>query len=98
VPVALGYAHARADKQREEETFMNEDRESGLRVGDPVRLKDSDMDLRGDVWQLRTGRYLVVRWQDECRSTHSESAVEYDSSRSRAEWSRNLVSEDRKTK
>ena len=67
---------------------MSEEHESGLRVGDPVRLKDSDMDLRGDVWQLRTGRYLVVRWQDECRSTHSETAVEYDSSRSRAEWSR----------
>ena len=69
---------------------MNEDHENGLRVGDPVRLKDSDMDLRGDVWQLRTGRYLVVRWQDECRSTHAETAVEYDSSRSRADWSRNL--------
>ena len=77
---------------------MSEEHESGLRVGDPVRLKDSDMDLRGDVWQLRTGRYLVVRWQDECRSTHSEAAVEYDSSRSRAEWSRNLVSEDRHKK
>jgi hypothetical protein len=56
------------------------------------------MDLRGDVWQLRTGRYLVVRWQDECRSTHAESAVEYDASRSRAEWSRNLVTEDRRKK
>lgn len=66
-----------------------------LRIGDPVRLKDSDVDLRGDVWQLRTGSYVVVRWQDECRSTHSEAAVEYDSSRSRAEWSRNLSHEDR---
>ena len=56
---------------------------------------DSDVDLRGDVWQLRTGRYVVVRWQDECRSTHSEAAVEYDASRSRAEWSRNLSHEDR---
>lgn len=69
-----------------------------LRIGDPVRLKDSDMDLRGDVWQLRTGRYVVVRWQDECRSTHADTAVEYDASRSRAEWSRNLLSEDRKKK
>ena len=75
---------------------MTEEQPNRLRVGDPVRLKDSDMDLRGDVWQLRTGRYLVVRWQDECRSTHSESAVEYDSTRSRAEWSRNLVPDDRR--
>lgn len=75
---------------------MSQEDPSRLRVGDPVRLKDSDMDLRGDVWQLRTGRYLVVRWQDECRSTHSENAVEYDSSRSRAEWSRYLLHEDRK--
>jgi hypothetical protein len=77
---------------------MSEQQNNRLRVGDPVRLKDSDMDLRGDVWSLRTGRYLVVRWQDECRSTHSETAVEYDSSRTRAEWSRNLVPEDRKPK
>jgi hypothetical protein len=77
---------------------MSEEHDSRLRVGDPVRLKDSDMDLRGDVWQLRTGRYLVVRWQDECRSTHAESAVEYDATRSRAEWSRNLVPEDRHQK
>jgi hypothetical protein len=68
---------------------------SRLRIGDPVRLKDSDVDLRGDVWQLRTGQYVVVRWQDECRSTHSETAVEYDASRSRAEWSRNISHEDR---
>jgi hypothetical protein len=77
---------------------MSEQHSSKLRVGDPVRLKDSAMDLRGDVWQLRTGRYLIVRWQDECRSTHSENAVEYDASRSRAEWSRNLLSEDRSKK
>jgi hypothetical protein len=81
-----------------EESVMSEEQHSRLRVGDPVRLKDSDMDLRGDVWQLRTGRYLVVRWQDECRSTHSESAVEYDSTRSRADWSRNLVPDDRHKK
>jgi hypothetical protein len=68
---------------------------SRLRIGDPVKLKDSDLDLRGDVWQLRTGRYLVVRWQDECRSTHSESAVEIDDSRGRAEWSRLIATEDR---
>jgi hypothetical protein len=75
---------------------MNLDQQdSQLRVGDPVRLKDSDQKLRGDVWQLRTGRYVVVRWQDDCRSTHAESAVEYDQSSSRAEWSRNLSSEDR---
>ena len=40
-------------------------------------------------------RLAVVRWQDECRSTHSECAVEYDASRSRAEWSRNISHEDR---
>ena len=77
---------------------MSEEHDSRLRVGDPVRLKDSDMDLRGDVWQLRTGRYLIVRWQDECRSTHSENAVEYDSTRARADWSRNLVPDDRHKK
>ena len=74
---------------------MSEEQDSRLRVGDPVRLKDSDMDLRGDVWQLRTGRYLVVRWQDACRSTHAESGVEYYSTRNRAEWSRNISHEDR---
>lgn len=74
---------------------MGETDHGRLRIGDPVRLKDSDQNLRGDVWQLRTGRYLVVRWQDECRSTHAESAVEYDASRGRAEWSRNLAEEDR---
>ncbi len=66
-----------------------------LRVGDPVKLKDSGLDLRGDVWQVRTGRYVVVRWDDECRSTHSETAVELDTTRGRAEWSRLLVTEDR---
>ena len=66
-----------------------------LRVGDPVKLKDSGLDLRGDVWQVRTGRYVVVRWDDECRSTHSENAIELDMTRGRAEWSRLLVTEDR---
>lgn len=65
-----------------------------LRIGDPVKLKDSDMDLRGDVWQLRTGRYLIVRWQDDCRSTHSATAIEYDPTRNRAEWIRKLVLEE----
>jgi hypothetical protein len=74
---------------------MSNNGHSRLRVGDPVKLKDSDVDLRGDVWQLRTGRYLVVRWQDECRSTHSETAVELDGTRNRAEWSRLLATEDR---
>lgn len=69
--------------------------ERGLRVGDPVRLSGSDIDMRGDVWQLRTGRYVVVRWDDACRTTHSEAALEYDASRSRAEWSRHLSHEDR---
>lgn len=66
-----------------------------LRVGDPVKLKGSRLDLRGDVWQLRTGRYVIVRWSDHHRTTHSESALEYDSSRSRADWSRHLLHEDR---
>lgn len=66
-----------------------------LRIGDPVKLKDSAVDLRGDVWQLRAGRYLVVRWQDDSHSTHAHSAVEYDASRSRADWSRHLLSDDR---
>lgn len=66
-----------------------------LRIGDPVRLKDSGLDLRGDVWQLRTGRYVIVRWQDECLTTHSEAAVEIDPTRARAEWSRMLVTGDR---
>lgn len=66
-----------------------------FRVGDPVRLKDTSLDLRGDVWQLRTGSYLVVRWQDACRTTHSESALELDSSSERADWSRNVAHEDR---
>jgi hypothetical protein len=74
---------------------MSEDRSDRLRVGDPVRLKDSDLDLRGDVWQLRTGRYVIVRWEDECRSTHSSTAVERDPTRSPAEWTRNVATEDR---
>lgn len=74
---------------------MSDESNARLRVGDPVRLRDSDLDLRGDVWQLRTGRYVVVRWQDECRSTHSENAVEIDGTRTRAEWSRLLATEDR---
>ena len=74
---------------------MSSDSASHLRVGDPVKLRDSNLDLRGDVWQLRTGRYVIVRWQDECRSTHSEHAVELDRSRARAEWSRLLTTEDR---
>jgi hypothetical protein len=77
------------------ESEMSNDINPRLRVGDPVRLRDSDLDLRGDVWQLRTGRYVIVRWQDECRSTHSENAVEIDGTRNRAEWSRLLVNEDR---
>ena len=55
---------------------MSDQNDSRLRIGDPVKLKDSDLDLRGDVWQLRTGRYVVVRWEDECRSTHSATAIE----------------------
>lgn len=73
---------------------MSEECSKGLRVGDPVKLKDSDLDLRGDVWQLRTGRYVIVRWQDECCSTHSSTALEPDPTRSRAEWTRNVASED----
>jgi hypothetical protein len=75
--------------------MMSDETDKRLRVGDPVKLRDSDMDLRGDVWQLRTGRYVIVRWQDECRSTHSEAAIEIDNSRNRAEWSRLLATEDR---
>ncbi len=52
-----------------------------LRVGDLVRLKDSDLDLRGAVWQLRSGQYVVVRWEDEWRSTHAATAIELDDSR-----------------
>ncbi|MET0497032.1 MAG: hypothetical protein ABW106_02040 [Steroidobacteraceae bacterium] len=75
---------------------MSKMNDSSLRVGDPVKLKDSDMDLRGDVWQLRTGQYVVVRWQDRCRTTHSQTAIELDQSRGPADWSRKLVLEDRK--
>lgn len=60
---------------------MSDDHHDRLRIGDPVRLKDTDLDLRGDVWQLRTGRYVVVRWEDDWRSTHAETAVEYDAAR-----------------
>lgn len=70
-------------------------RHARLKVGDPVKLKDSDVDLRGDVWQLRTGSYVIVRWQDDCRSTHSETAVELDATRTRADWSRKMLVEDR---
>jgi hypothetical protein len=58
-----------------------------LRIGDPVRLKDSDLDLRGDVWQLRTGQYVVVRWEDDYRSTHATTAIELDPTRESAERS-----------
>jgi len=74
---------------------MNSESSGRLRVGDPVRLRDSDLDLRGDVWQLRTGHYVTVRWQDAWQSTHAESAIEYDHGGSRADWSRNLSSEHR---
>jgi len=74
---------------------MSSNSNGRFRVGDPVRLKDTSLDLHGDVWQLRTGRYLVVRWQDACRTTHADSAVELDSSSARADWSRNLSLEDR---
>lgn len=74
---------------------MSSQHDPRLKVGDPVKLKDSDLDLRGDVWQLRTGRYVIVRWEDACRSTHSDSAIELDSTRGRADWSRNLATEDR---
>ena len=74
---------------------MSDQNGARLKVGDPVKLRDSDLDLRGDVWQLRTGRYVIVRWQDECRSTHSETSIEIDDSRNRAEWSRLLATEDR---
>ncbi len=77
---------------------MSDNSSDRLRVGDPVKLKDSDLDLRGDVWQMRTGRYVVVRWEDACHSTHSDSAIEYDASRNRAEWSRKLALEDREEK
>jgi len=69
--------------------------EPALKVGDPVKLRDSDMDLRGDVWQLRTGAYVVVRWEDQCRTTHSHAAIELDRSRGRADWSRKVAHQDR---
>ena len=61
---------------------MSSDSSHDLKVGDPVRLKDSDLRLRGDVWQLRTGRYVIVRWEDRARTTHAETAVELDVERS----------------
>ncbi|HLS82889.1 MAG TPA: hypothetical protein VK025_15925 [Steroidobacter sp.] len=67
----------------------------GLRLGDPVKLKESGVDLRGDVWRLCAGRYVVVRWADDCRTTHCEHALEYDNSRGRADWARHLAHEDR---
>ena len=60
---------------------MSDESTHNLKVGDPVRLKDSDQRLRGDVWQLRTGRYVIVRWEDRARTTHSATAVELDASR-----------------
>jgi len=74
---------------------MTHTKHPDLRVGDPVKLKDSDMDLRGDVWQLRSGAYVVVRWEDQCRTTHSQTAIELDESRGRADWSRHLAYADR---
>lgn len=75
--------------------MSNDDHARQLRVGDPVKLKDSNVELRGDVWQLRTGHYVVVRWEDNWRSTHATSAVELDRTRGPAEWSRKLACEDR---
>jgi hypothetical protein len=74
---------------------MTHTKHTALRVGDPVKLKDSDMDLRGDVWQLRSGAYVIVRWEDQCRTTHSQAAIELDASRGQADWSRKLVYQDR---
>jgi hypothetical protein len=76
-------------------TSMSNSNDSALRVGDPVKLKDSDMDLRGDVWQLRTGSYVIVRWQDQCCTTHAQTAIELDRSRGLADWSRKVAKEDR---
>jgi hypothetical protein len=60
---------------------MNNDDQHHLRIGDPVKLKDSNLELRGDVWQLRSGQYVVVRWEDDYRSTHAASAIELDTTR-----------------
>ncbi len=57
---------------------MSSDDQHQLRIGDRVKLKDSNLELRGDVWQLRSGQYVVVRWEDDYRSTHAESAIELD--------------------
>jgi hypothetical protein len=62
----------------------NDEQGRPLCIGDPVRLKDSDLDMRGDVWQFRTGQYVIVRWEDEWRSTHATTAIELDRSRARA--------------
>ena len=73
----------------------NDEQARPLRIGDPVRLKDSDLDLRGDVWQLRTGQYVIVRWEDDWRSTHAATAIELDRTRGPADWSRKLLLKDR---
>ena len=52
-----------------------------LRIGDRVKLRDSDLDLRGAVWQLRSSQYVVVRWEDNWSSTHATTAIELDTSR-----------------
>jgi hypothetical protein len=57
---------------------MSSDHQHQLRIGDRVKLKDSSLELRGDVWQLRSGQYVVVRWEDDYRSTHAASAIELD--------------------
>ena len=46
-PVALGYAARSRRYTARGERVMSQEQDSKLRVGDPVRLKDSDMDLRG---------------------------------------------------
>ena len=73
----------------------NDEQACALRIGDPVRLKDSNLDLRGDVWQLRTGHYVIVRWEDDWRSTHATTAIELDRTRGPAEWIRKLQPQDR---
>jgi hypothetical protein len=63
---------------------MSKDQTHELRIGDPVKLRDSDLELRGAVWQLRSGQYVIVHWEDDYRSTHSINAIELDPSRVRA--------------
>jgi hypothetical protein len=63
---------------------MSSDHKHQLRIGDRVKLKDSNLELRGDVWQLRSGQYVVVRWEDDYRSTHAASAIELDTARESA--------------